>query len=350
MPDAMLSVNGRRYGGWKSVRISLGMEEIAGGFDLSFTDKWPGQSEVWPILPGDECRVYIGETPVITGYVDDFNPSYDDASHSIQVTGRDKTGDLVDCSAIYKSGEWSNRKLDRIISDICAPFGITVLVETEVGSAFKKFAIQEGESAYETIERAARMRGVLLTSNGLGNLVLCRAGNETIKTSLVKGKNIESASGRFSIKDRFSKYIIKGQNPGDDNTSTSHNSATKAEATDSEIKRYRPLIVITDQGDGSTYKDRGAWERNVRAGRGGRVTYTVSGWEHGEGIWQPNKLVYVRDDYVGVADTLITARVTLLLDESGSRTELEVCRREAFEIINLPEKKRRHKGSELWAK
>lgn len=345
MIDVTLQVGGSNYRGWKSIEVSIGMEQIAGSFRLTASDRWHGQDEAWPILPGEKCRVLIGSTPVITGYVDESNPEYDARSHGLNVSGRDATGDLVDCSAIYKSGQWTGATLLKIASDLCGPFGIPVKAEGSVGKPFAKFALQDCETVFEALERAARQRGILLLSDGNGSLILTRAGSAKIGTALVKGVNIERASGTFSHKERFSQYIVKGQAPGGDSFSDpKHHAQLKASAADAQVKRYRPLIVYAEQGDGTTYADRAVWERNVRAGRAARLQITVTGWEHTPGnIWLPNRMVSVQDDYIGVDMELIIARCTYLLDEGGSRTNLELCLREAFDLINLPDMKRRHK-------
>jgi len=340
--DITLQVQGMEYRGWKSIDISIGMEQIAGSFKLTASDRWHGQDEAWPILNGDECRVLVGDTTVITGYVDEASPEYDSKSHGLNVNGRDATGDLVDCSAIYKSGQWLGADLLKIAADLCAPFGIGVTADVDVGKKFAKFALQECETVFEAIERAARQRGILLLSDGNGGLVLSRAAENRLDASLVKGMNIEAGSGSFSHKDRFSQYIIKGQSPGsDDSGNTSQHAQLKAKSADEMVTRYRPLIIYAEQGDGSTYADRAVWERNVRAGRSARLQYTVTGWEYKPGlIWLPNRLVPVTDDYIGVDEELLIVRCTYLLDDGGSRTRLELCRREAFDLINLPNMRR----------
>ncbi len=40
--------------------------------------------------------------------------------------GRDKTGDLVDCSVVHSSGKWKGVRLEQVAADVCRPFGITV--------------------------------------------------------------------------------------------------------------------------------------------------------------------------------------------------------------------------------
>lgn len=347
MTEMILQVNGQNFAGWQRGAVTLGMEQIAGAFDLTVSDRFPGRLDAWRIAEGDECRLLWGRTPVITGYVDDVNVDYDRESHVIQVAGRDRTGDLVDCAALHKGGAWRKAKLTRIASDLCEPFGIKVVVETEVGRAFERFSIWHGETVFDCLERAARMRGVLLISDGQGNLVLTRAGKERVTTPLVKGVNIERGSGRFSMRDRYSDYIVKGQVPGNalNLDHPEQHLEVKATEKDAGVKRYRPHLLIAEPGDGGTYKDRALWERNVRAGRASRVTYTVTGWEHAAGLWLPNRLVPVRDDFAGLDGDSIIVQVRLLLDEDGgTRSELDLCRKEAFDLINLPDPKKKKRG------
>jgi prophage tail gpP-like protein len=332
----VLGVNGFNYGGWKAIRIVRGMEQIAGTFDLTVSERWPGQDTARPIRPGDACTVSIDADIVITGYVDDFNPGYDATSHQVRVAGRDKTGDLVDCSAIYKTGHWLGQKLDKIAKDLCGPFGIGVVVETDVGEKFSEFAIQEGETVFECLERAAKMRGVLLTADGKGGLVITRAGTQKAGVSLEKGVNVLRADGQFSHKDRYSSYTIKGQRRGTDDDWLTPESITEVSggATDSGVKRYRPLIVLgEDQGDGGAYQQRVDWERNTRLGKSIRSSITVQGWrEKGDAgaLWTPNRLIPVKDDWQGLDAELIISGVTYSLDEQGTTTTLDLTHPSAF--------------------
>ncbi|SPD73833.1 Bacteriophage Mu P (fragment) [uncultured Desulfobacterium sp.] len=250
MNDVTLKINNLEYGGWKEVHISRGIDQIAGGFDLTVSDRWPGQNTVRPIRPGDSCTVAIDGVTVITGYVDDVSPYFEDQQHDLHIAGRDRTGDLVDCSAVFGSGEWRNRTILQIASDLCGPFGISVSADVDCGAAFSKWNIQESETVFECIERAARIRGLLLTPDGTGGLLITRASTERISTALVEGENIKSGSGDFSWRDRYSAYTVKGQNAGDDYTTTAQNAGPKGEAQDPAVTRYRPLIIIAeDQAD-----------------------------------------------------------------------------------------------------
>ena len=146
MHDVTLTVNGKQHSGWESLNINLGVEQIAGTFELSVTEKWPGNNEARPIRRGEVCTVSIDGEIVITGYVDDVLPSYDSNSHTLTINGRDKTADLVDCSAIYKTGAWTNTSLKTIAEDLCKPFGIGVIINTDIGEPFKHAADAQSEA------------------------------------------------------------------------------------------------------------------------------------------------------------------------------------------------------------
>lgn len=338
MSKAELYVGADIFGGWQRVSVTRSIEQIANGFELEVTERWPGQSTSRPIRCGEQCVLKLDTEVVVTGYVDDAEPSYDKQSHGLSIRGRDTTGDLVDCSAIHKTGQWANAKLDRIATDLCAPFKIGVKVETDVGEPFPSFKIEPGETAFECIERAARLKAVLLIADGAGNLVITRAGKTKGETALVEGQNILSARGTFSWKDRFSAYTVKGHDKlAFDGDAVDGHVAPAATAHDEAITRYRPRIVLADDhGNKTRFRDRAEWEKNVRMGRGLRGSITVQGWQDGAGkLWQPNTLVTVTSPllYLHEAEMLIVGCLHTL-DGGGTRTALSIARPDAFDLIS----------------
>lgn len=334
--DVRLHVSGQLFGGWKSINIRRGMSQVAGTFELGLTERWKGQDTPRPIKRGQSCKVSVDGQVVVTGYVDDANIDYDDKSHSITVTGRDATGDLVDCSAPSK--QFSLFTLVEIAEQLCQPFGVGVINATETGKPFQRMKNDEGDTVFETLESAARVRAVLLLSDGKGNLVLSRASNKRISTRLVLGENIKAGQLNSSDKDRYSEYTVKGQTVGTDDWSGEAAAHPEGKATDKSITRHRPLTILSeDQTDQASAQERAEWERNVRFGRSQTVTYTVRSWFHESGLWAPNVLVAVEDAFLGLDCDLLLTEVALILDKDGSRTELTLCPRETYERMALPE-------------
>ena len=350
-PDkAILLVDGIRHSGWQSVSINRSIETVAGTFSLALTERWPGQETARPVMPGRPCQVLIGSDKIITGYVDDANPQYDKSSHAVQIAGRCKTGDAVDCSAVYKSGQWRNVKLETIAQNLLAPFGIGVKVEANTGKAFSSHNIEEGESAFECIERAARQRAVLLVSDAEGNLVITTARTKQTGITLIEGKNILSAEAALSWKDRYSKITVKGQAKPSDGDFGERATRGRGAATDEEIDRYRPLIMIAeDAGNGATLSQRAVWERNTRRGKGNRATITVAGWRIDGQLWQPNMLVSVTSPRLYLDNTpILIAGCQYQLSRSGTTTVLSLAPPEAFAQLATAPKKRKKNDEEIF--
>lgn len=338
-----LKVNGLVFYGWKTLRAETGIEQCAGAFELSVMDRWAGLSERWQIYPGDACELQINGKTVITGYIDTARPSFGALAHGIHVSGRDRTMDLIDCAAIYKTGQWKRVKLDKIARDIAEPFDIKVAVTNgvDLGGVFDSFNIEEGERAFETIDRAARMRAVLVSTDGSGRLILSTASSAPSGAALVQGENVLHGELDLSWKERFSEIIIKGQGKGDATDFGAKVAHGKASVKDTSINRYRPLIVIAEQhGKSPTFEARATWEKNVRRGRGTRATVKVQGWtyptggvENSESVWTPNMLVEVNLPYLGLHQDLLIAKCSFSLDDSGSFTTLQLVHPGALQLL-----------------
>lgn len=345
MPDVVLTVNGQDHRGWKDISINRSIEQVAGTFDLTVTDKWADQSEARSVLPGDECTVTIDGETVVTGFVDTVSPRFDPRQHTIQFSGRDKTADIIDCSAIHKTGEWLKSSFKTIATDLCTPFGIHVRLDVNVDGAFEKVSIEEGETVFEILERLARHRGVLLMSDGQGSLVVTRADQaRSASTELVQGKNILAGSASYTHLDRYSKYILKGSSQGSDFFNGADAASPKAEVDDNTI-RYRPLIIIAEENATiDLLKQRAKWERNVRYGRGQNLTVTVQGWLDGARLWQPLTKVQVKSERLSTNAELLITGVHFVKNERGTVTDLMLSGTKAFDVLAIPETT----GDSLW--
>lgn len=338
MPELALSVGGQRYSGWQSVRVSRGIDKLAGSFELQISERFDGLATVRPIRPGQPASVLADGETVITGYVDTVAPDYDAEMHTLHVSGRDATGDLVDCAAVHQSGGWQNRSLAQIAYDLVKPFACGLEVLADVGQPFARWRIEPGETVFENLDRAARYRGVLLTSDGLGNLVITQPSTATAPAALVLGENIERARGHSSELERFADYIVRAQQAGTNAIFGGAAAGPSGEALDAAVGRYRPTVIVAEgMSDAAGCQARAQWQRTVMAARARQVVYTVTGWRaHGQ-LWQPNALVPVQDAFLGLDGRRLISRVEFVLDEGGSRTELTVVPKHAFDPQDLPQ-------------
>jgi prophage tail gpP-like protein len=331
-----LNINGAVHTGWKAVQVKLSMDNLSGAFHLDITDKWGSNTLLNPVAreikPADACTVDIEGETVITGYIDKVSPSYDSLTHGISVDGRDKAGDLVDCSIINGTGQYKGLKLEQIAQRICEPFGIPVITNIDTGKKFDTFNIEQGMTAFEAIQKMCKMRRCLAISDGKGRVLITRAGTDTASTPLLEGQNILAASADYDFTERYRQYVCKGQKQGDDNSSINNIRANKGVVTDEFVPRYRPLLVVADgQADGLTCFERAVFEAAVRRGKSRKFNVTVVGWLQADGsLWGINKLVQIESKWLGVLDTLLIAEVNFKIDQNGETTELTITSPEAY--------------------
>ncbi len=332
--DVRLCIAEKEYGGWKSVRIVRGIEQLAGTFSMVVSERWPGQPSNRPINPGDACTVAIDGEVVITGYVDDVNPSFAPEMRQVGIEGRDVTGDLVDCSAEPK--QWPDRDLLQIAKAVCRPFGIKVRADVSVGERFISFAVNPCETVHETLRRMARHRGVLLVSDGQGGLVITRRGTARAGAQLVEGENILSGSARRSARRRYGRYRVIGQTATSETWTPTDAFHIEAAATDAGIRRYRPLdLMAEDQAHQA--QTQATWEKHSRIAKSTDTAVTVQGWRGGGELWRPNTLVDLISPSLGLSREMLITSVSNVKDDQGTRTELTLARPEAYNLQVIPE-------------
>ena len=335
MSDVRLNVNGRRYGGWKGIRITRSIESAAGSFELDVSDRWGGQEELWPITEEDECQVQIDGETVIDGWIDRREIALSATERRLTYAGRDKAAVLVDCSAVLDRWSFRNATVQDIAREVCRPFGISVSLQPGLilPAPHEKLVVNPGDSAFSVIERAAVMAGVLVVSDGAGGLQITRSGTGRAPVSLIQGQDmVLAASVDYDATQRFSQYVVATQTAGSDTTS---GNATRVRATadDEGVQRTdRVLMVLPEAGASTAYaRQRADWEARIRAARAETVTMVVRGWRAGASkLWPLNALIAVRFPAVGVDGDLLITSAEHSLDDGGEVTTLRLMRPDAF--------------------
>lgn len=338
-----LLVDGRVYGGWTDIRVTRSLEQAAASFALAITQRWANQAEDWPILPFAAVELRFGEDLVITGYADALNHSIAAGKASINITGRSKTMDLIDCTPEIEGTEFRRSTLPAIARALAAPFNIEVVEEVDAGAPFALEAFDRTDTAFETIARLARMRSVLVTDDERGRLVLTRASDSRAAGRLVLGKdldsNLQSAEAEFNGAKRFSRYIVLAQQPSaaandiaGDGDETDAEPAQRSgggdapaiigTATDAGVPRYRPR-VIRAEGDGTAADAvaRANWAATTAAARAISLTVEVPGWRQPDGtLWRPNQLVPCLIPRMQLDRDLLVSDVEFTLAMGSGRT------------------------------
>ncbi|WP_424410372.1 phage baseplate assembly protein [Pasteurella sp. PK-2025] len=205
-----LYLNEHIFSGWTSLSVFRSLESMSGQFELGIAIR--PEDDVSQIKPGSKIQLKMNGQTVITGHLDSLSQSISSESKDIRVSGRDKTADLVDCSVIHKSYHFKNQTLQQIAEVICQPFGIKVIWQATEPGANEKinvWQVEPGETAFDTISKAARHKGVLVTSNVEGDLVFTDP-SDTVVGEFKLGENILELELNDDWTQRFSLYRVVG--------------------------------------------------------------------------------------------------------------------------------------------
>lgn len=335
MPDVELTVNGLKFSGWKTARVTRTIEAIAGGFELTVSDRWRAQSKPWAVYPEDVCALSLNGVRLVNGYVDRVDLRYSATDHGLSVSGRDKTAALVDNSVYDGKWEYLDTPPLAICQRVAHPFGVAVRLQSglTLPKLPSKVSIDPGDTPFDVIERVCRKVGVLAVSDGGATVLLTRPGSTRTHTALIEGRNILSASGSFDAAGRYRRYMVLGQHYGTDAWAGGGTAAVVGDASDTGVLRSSRVLVVRPEGavTTETAKKRAQWEATVRAARADSVTVTVQGWTQGNGeVWPVNAIVSVVSPSVRVDGEMLITQAVYEIGPGGTTTEITLRDPESF--------------------
>jgi prophage tail gpP-like protein len=317
-----LEINGTPYTGFKSAQANVTIEAASGSF--SFITSALDQMDMFPIVNGSTCRVLANNIPIISGYVERIEIDYSAApDHTIIIEGRDKTCDIIDSTL----GEGMTFNTGTTIIDIANKvlqyLGIINIRAYTNASDIDPFgkgeiiASETGETGFIFIEKYAKKRQLLVTTDGDGNILFARTAKNPIKTVLNINSNtqpiIKDVKVHYDNSKRFYKYIVNTQtNLAGATTSLEEDDFEPEQvvhkssvAYDEGARKSRIMNLMASEESYANTKDlqnRANYEANIRRARAFSYVVTVQGFtpiNDPKTIWKPNLLVQVIDDYSG---------------------------------------------------
>lgn len=332
MDEIIIVIDDVRYRGWKSFNLHNTLDAMCGSFSMTLVQF--ADDLVEDIRIGARLDIYIGPDQMMAGYIYTRERTMSSGSTSLTVTGRDITGDLVDCAAIVTSNYWTNAKIERIANDITKPFDIFTDIQVD-DVPFSSFSIQQGETAYAAIERMCRLRGYLCNTNQFGDLVIrnyeaADASLDTLKLEV--GVNVISITESLDYSKRHNIYYVRGQGkPSKKGSAWSKGTLNYASsAIDKGIDRHRPKVIISDsKSSNASTKDQALWTARTNASRAKVYTVVVQGFRQRfpfraaiEPVWKSGQYVnLIHKDWV-INRMMIISRVDYSFGPAGSTSTL----------------------------
>lgn len=350
-----LEVNGASFNGFTDITVSRSIETMASTFNFTATIN---NQSTFPIKVNDACKVVIGKVFVINGFVEAVSVNYSPSSHAIQISGRDRTADVIDSSVVGNVSFIAPIAFEQVIRNVLDNLGLkNIKVLNQAGdiAIFTEGEIISGEigmSAFDFIEEYARKRQVLLTTDGAGNILLTRGSGQVITTMLLNQlggdrNNIKSSTTNYDNSQRYNSYTVESQInlSGEFSGEVDINTAVDQQGVapiDSEIRATRQLVINAEvSSDIQTATERANWEANIRRARSFTYNVKVQGFfaEEDKRLWQPNFLVKVIDDFASINAFLLIKNVTYnFSNDGGSTTSIDFVVKDAYTLQALQDK------------
>lgn len=342
-----LIVGNRSLTGWQRVQVTRPLAAIPASFSIELTERYPNAVDT-PVQAGDPCTVTIGSDLVLTGYVDRYTSSISAGDHTIRISGRSKSEDLVDCSALVagtSAGEGSvpgmqvvNGDVLSIAQRLASPYNVSVTTNADGPfPPIPQFNINLGETVWEIVDRVTRYSELIPFDQPDGSVMLATLGTRSMASGFTVGVNVETAEVMFSMDQRYQQYeghLISMMALG---TDAGVNMPQIGQIYyDNDVPRFRKLYVVSEQmvlGQPLAAK-RALWEKNRRWGQSFNFNVTCDAWRDSAGtLWTPNMLAPIAAPQLKLAQrNWLIGTVTYLRDESGQHCRLGLWPPEAFSV------------------
>lgn len=366
-PSVELRVNDTSYLDIKRVSITRAIDQLADECSISMSDLWATQRPPlsFPIHCGDQFELCVDGETWLAGIITTKTIGGTRDDHGVELQGMSWAVNLTTSSRSLKPRVWREQPLDRIITDIIKPYGLTLYAfGVDLGDPLRKFKVEVGETCHEAIRRAAERRGLWVTGDLRGDIILSQAGSEVRMNHMIVGNgvpglvpNVLESHLDESYLDRHDEIIVVGQSGERADWTGDQATHGYASAHDYGVDIYRPLVISepSESSMGSLQR-RANWEVRRRAGQARKYRCVVNGYlaEHelpGPIAWAANVRVPVKDGWCDVDGELLIERVTTEITRDGSKTSLDLVAPEAYALLAPAPRKKvptvRRKGDAL---
>jgi prophage tail gpP-like protein len=285
-------------------------------------------------------KIEIDGHQIIDGWIDRMPIKYGKDYDRMEIYGRDKTCDLIDCSFDFTPNEWKKQTVYNLIKNLCNPFGIGVTLDSSVTTQgniqVESFKATEGETVFEQIAEICRDHAILPLCFNDGKVTLTKATTDKFTVDgILTGINAKSGYLDQSNVNRYSSYKVKGYGIGNDNKTLADYISCSGSFSDTTISRVRPLVIFSDTATNNKQcSNRAKWEARLRAGLSRRQEYEIQGWCQSNGaLWEINKLVNVNDNFTGYKTTMLISDIQYVYSEAtGEVTRITVVNKDTYNL------------------
>ena len=353
---------GLESGDIASFDLTSDMLELADPFTLTA----PLTSELWDLTPPDSTvRVFIDDSQVLEGYLDERERTLDRSGSVLSLSGRDKGGRLVDESAPFLT--YGNvGDLESLAKSLVAPWFTSVTLSNarnraQIRGRDRRLAhapqeptialdrrearkVEPGETTAQVLTYFLERAGLLGWSSANGREFIIGKPNYSqapqffffagaAGSSRMRETNILSAVYRESVSERYSEIQAVGSSTGDsENYGPNVTRRTATARSNALLHRKRLVVVDDDINSAMAAQARADREMRLRDAGGRALTLSVAGFGQALGgdpetrpaLYACDTMARWEDEEIGVRGDYLITKVRFMRDRDGERTELSL--------------------------
>jgi prophage tail gpP-like protein len=324
-----VSCGGGTYSSFESITVTYSADHAARAFSLTATDSNGADvlAESWNFMPGTDITITANGQLVFTGIIDKMTPSYNATAHTVAVSGRSNSKDMIDSDVDHETGELNDTTPIEIANGVNYT---SAQYSTDVEQPkIKKFRVNHGEGIHHCVERVCRNYQMILQGMPDGGTKLTKGATGGSNAPLVEGVNILEATATFDESGQHSEYKVHGQNlKGTDKKATQIMASSKGSV---QRQRKKTIHKETDTPDKSSAQSRADNHKNQQVGHSTTATVKTQSWfDDGGQVWNANGLVFVESPMLKLNQQMLIKSVSLTQTNSGSFSSLSLTLPSAF--------------------
>lgn len=262
--------------------------------------------------------ISIGGEKILTGVLYSAPSKVTTQGTTLTLNGGTATMDLVD-SILKPPLEKNNITLDDRVREIVEPLGFKVIINAETGGKFDRTTATNGETIAAFLLRLTRQRGVLLTCDEAGNILVTNANTDGSPVATLEEGITQGVTGwgiNVDGRKMFNVYRATGRSPLGNQEAT---------VTDNAVPRSRFKTIPADEMTAGDINKTATWARNKTTADALSFQLTVEGWRDPQGqLWKENTIVTIvsKSMFLSNGFNFLINRVEYILDNNGRTARL----------------------------
>lgn len=269
----------------------------------------------------DNVVIYSNNEKIITAKIENITDNVDKSTYSLSISGRDKTGELIDSH--MKPKIYKQKTFKSLVQAVLKDNGYNFKIIEDVITSRLIDKTEDGghNKIFDFLDEYAKKAQVLLFTDEDGDLVITREGSD-LAVNVLDSNNILQSTLDTNINESYKFIDVYGSIKN--NYSTKRNLQKASIVNNLSNTNKRLIVKVSNNSSYKTLNLMANWYKNVKQATGSKYECSVK--EHSQGglLWKPNSVVNIIDNRKSINGVFLIQGVKYRSGASGNITDLSI--------------------------